>query len=93
MDVFADIAGKIIQAQENIIGPLAIEQAKKVNGLSVDWTKHEIEITGNKKTVLESLVGQYGRLFGRASIEVCKEAVKNLVQQIPKDQLPPSLAA
>ncbi len=93
MDVFCNIAEKIIQAQENIIGPVALEQAKKVSGLNVDWVKRDIQITGNKKTVLESLITQYGHLFGRASIEVCREAVKSLIQQIPKDQLPPSLAS
>ena len=33
MDIFAQIARKIIEEQENIIGPVVLEQAKKVQGL------------------------------------------------------------
>ncbi|MBI2442418.1 MAG: hypothetical protein HYV40_00730 [Candidatus Levybacteria bacterium] len=91
-DVFNQIAEKIIRAQETVIGPIALEQAKKVDGLSVDWSRHEVSVQGNKKSVLDNLIKQYEHLFGRASIEVCKDAVKSLISQLPKDQLPPSLA-
>ncbi|MDP3940795.1 MAG: hypothetical protein Q8Q49_00650 [bacterium] len=93
MDTLSQIAEKIIAAQETIMGPLAIEQAKKVSGLQVDWSKHEVKLQGNEKNVLDSLVKRYELLFGRASIEVCKHAVKSLLPQLPKDQLPSSLAS
>lgn len=92
MDIFAQTVEKIVKAQEDIVGPVAVEQAKKVNGLSIDWARREIKVTGNKKAVLEDLVAQYGHLFGRASIEVCKEAVKGHLADLPKDQIPSSLS-
>lgn len=92
-DVFAKIAEKIIRAQESVIGPLALEQAKKVNGLTLDWSKHEVSIEGNKTGVLDNLVKQYEHLFGLASIQVCRDAAKDLLSDLPKDQLPASLAS
>lgn len=88
MDIFGKIVERIIKEQEGIIGPLALEQAKKVAGLKIDWENHEITVTGNKKTVLEKLVNQYEFLFGRASVEVCKDAVRGIIGEAPKDQIP-----
>jgi len=88
MDVFAQVAEKIIEEQEHIVGPIALEQARKVSGLKVDWTKHEVVLEGNKKDILEDLVKQYEHLFGRASVEVCKDAVKGIISDVPKDQIP-----
>lgn len=91
MDVHAQIAAKIIQAQESIVGPIAFDQAKKVSGLKLGKDDTDIKIEGDKKIVLEQLIKQYEVLFGRASIEVCKNAVRSLVVTVPKDQLPPLL--
>jgi hypothetical protein len=88
MDIFAQIVDKIIKEQEAIIGPIALEQAQKVPGIKMDEIKHEISIDGDKKAILENLVKQYEKLFGPASIEVCRDAVKNLISQAPKDQVP-----
>ena len=88
MDIFAQVAQKIIQEQEKIIGPIALEQAKKVEGLSVDWDKHEVTLIGNEKMVLENLVKKYQSLFGRASVEVCKEAVGSVSDKISSNNLP-----
>jgi hypothetical protein len=91
MDTYAKIAIKIIQEQEGIIGPIALEQANKVAGLSVDWGKHEVAITGDERDVVDHLVAQYEHLFGRASVEVCREAVKDIVISLPQNQRPQSL--
>ena len=50
MDVYEQIAVKIIGGQEAIIGPVAIEQAQRVAGLKVDWAKKEVVVDGNKKS-------------------------------------------
>ena len=88
MDIFAQIAEKIIKEQETIIGPVALEQARKVSGLIINWEKHEVKLEGDKKEIVEKLVEQYEYLFGQASVEVCKDAVKNLLTKIPQDQRP-----
>ena len=88
MTIFAKMAEKIIAEQETIIGPIALEQARKVSGLKVDWQKHEVSIEGNETEVIEKLVEQYEHLFGKASVEACKEAVHDIISQVPKDKIP-----
>ena len=70
---------------------MALEQARKVPGLKVDWEKHEVVLEGNQKEIIEKLVEQYEYLFGRASVEVCKDAVKSIISKVPKDQVPHAL--
>ena len=82
------MAENIIKEQEGIIGPIALEQAKKVDGLSIDWSKHEISFSGDKTEILEKLVEKYKELFGQASIEVCKDAVRSMLEKLPKEQVP-----
>jgi hypothetical protein len=91
MDIFAQMAIKIIKEQESIIGPIALEQAKKVQGLDVDWSKKEAKISGNESATLEKLVEQYQHLFGQTSVEVCKDAVKSMKSDVPTDKMPPLL--
>jgi hypothetical protein len=91
MEVFNQIATKIIEQQQTIIGPVAIEQAKSVSGLKVNWDKKEVTVSGNGAAVIDKLVAQYKELFGKISVEVCKEAASKLVSQLPDDQQPKSL--
>lgn len=92
MDSISQLTVQIIKAQERVIGPIAVEQAKQVSGLTVDWSTKEVSIQGNSSSVLDSLIKQYEGLFGQTSIEVCKSAVKSMLDTVPKDQLPPVLA-
>ena len=87
MEAYSQIISQIIKYQEEIIGPVALEQAKKISGLEVN-TSDNVKITGNAKDILGHLVEQYSRLFGRASIEVCKEAVGSLSDKISQKDLP-----
>jgi hypothetical protein len=90
--IFNQISFRIIHEQELIIGPVAWEEAKKVAGIKViDQAKGEVTIDGDPKEILNRLVAQYSRLFGRVSAEVCKEAVQDLLVELPQDQVPTSL--
>ena len=86
--ISSQIVNKIIKDQELIIGPLAWEQAKKVTGLTIDIAKHEVAIEGDTKDVLEKLVAQYEKLFGQASREVCRDAVRPFLSQVPAEEIP-----
>lgn len=88
MDIYAELVKKIIGEQERIIGPVAMEQARKVPGLVINPDSYEISLNGNKKEILQNLVRQYEKLFGLTSIEVCREAVKGIVAKAPQDQVP-----
>ena len=88
MDIYSEMAQKIIKEQEAILGPVAIEQAQKVAGLTIDANEKNITLNGDKKVIVENLVKQYQSLFGRISVEVCREAVRGLIAQASKDQIP-----
>ena len=83
----AELAKRIIQEQELVIGPLAWREAKKVKGLEIGDRK-QIVMRGDSKEVLADLVAQYEELFGPASREVCREAVRNLVSDFPASVVP-----
>ncbi len=91
MDIFAQMAEKIIKEQESVIGPIALEQAQKVKGLKVDLKNHDISFSGDKTEIVEDLIEQYKKLFGQASVEMCKDAVKGIITQVPASQVPPLL--
>ncbi|HLD81868.1 MAG TPA: hypothetical protein VJA22_01515 [Patescibacteria group bacterium] len=92
MRVFEEIIFTIIKEQELIIGPIAWQEAKKVSGLKIDKNRKTVKITGdNNQKVVDNLVKQYGQLFGQASEEVCKEAVKSIIGQVQEKDIPASL--
>lgn len=92
MTIYDQITTRIIKEQALIIGPIAWEEAKKVAGFHiVDQKSGEVRLDGDPKEVLNKLVAQYSRLFGQVSAEVCKEAVQDLIAELPKDQVPSSL--
>lgn len=83
------IVQAIIKSQELIVGPLAWSEASKVSGLRVKG--QEISISGDGKKILEFLVKQYETLFGLASVEACKDAVRPLLPNIGEVDLPKNL--
>lgn len=85
------IAIQIVKEQEKIVGPLAWSEAKKVKELKI--TDHNVVVEGDAKSALEKLVNQYAGLFGRASIEVCRDAIKNLISDVDPKELPDVLQA
>jgi len=93
MTIFDQMSIRIIKEQELIIGPLAWDEAKKVSGIQIiDKKKEEIIIqNGDSRLVIDRLVAQYERIFGRASHEVCREAVKDLVAGMSLEEIPSSL--
>jgi hypothetical protein len=93
MNALDEIAVKIIQEQALVIGPLAWSEAGKVTGLHiVDSKKGEVDL-GNTdpKAVVDRLVDQYERLFGRASHEVCRDAAASLIAGMSQNDVPLSL--
>jgi len=92
MDTYALIAEKIIERQESIIGPVAIEQAAQVKGLLIDWKARKVSIADSDEAhIIDELVQVYQALFGQISVEVSKEAAHSLISQLKPDQLPSSL--
>lgn len=91
LQLFDQIVEKIIEQQEAIIGPVAVEQAKKVRELKINWPQHLVDIDGNPQQAIDELVAQYKELFGQIAVQVSKEAVAAIMAQLPADQQPKSL--
>ena len=86
---FKQLIRAIIKGQESIIGPLAWSEAGKVSGITV--TDGEVSLSGDGKTIISSLVAQYKTLFGQASVEACKDAVRPLLPKMKDVDIPKSL--
>ncbi|OGE84254.1 MAG: hypothetical protein A3B23_00390 [Candidatus Colwellbacteria bacterium RIFCSPLOWO2_01_FULL_48_10] len=92
MEIFAQIAIRIIKEQELIIGPLAWDEARKVAGLNiVNQSTGEVAFNGEKTDILNRLVAQYEHLFGRASREVCHDAAAPFLADMLPAEVPASL--
>lgn len=90
-DIFEQIAEKIIEQQEAVIGPVAVDRAKLVQELKINWPQHDVDISGSPQTAIDELVAQYKELFGQIAVETCKDAVASILAQLPKEQQPKSL--
>ena len=89
---FTKIVVRIITEQGNIIGDLAWNEAAKVEGLDiVDRANGIITLTGDPKNVIDTLVSRFEKLFGKLSREVCREAVVDLIADIPTKDVPATL--
>ena len=78
----------IVVQQQSIIGPLAIEQANHVSGLKISSDIHSIEYDRDGTQVLSDLVHQYETLFGQASVEACKESVRQILGEVDQKEVP-----
>lgn len=91
MTSFSQIPLRIIKEQELIIGPIAWDEASKVGGLIIDQSHSFVSFAGDEKDIINHLVAQYENLFGKASHEVCREAVQDLIAEMSPEEIPSSL--
>ncbi len=91
MDTILKIPIRIIKEQELVIGPLAWDEASKVSGLTIDQSHNSVSFSGDGKDAINRLVAQYERIFGRASHEVCRDAVRDIISEMSPDEIPSSL--
>lgn len=82
------IVKSIVYQQCQIIGPMAVHEANKVSGLQVSLDFQTITVQGDSKEILTNLVRQYERLFGQASVEACKDSVKEVLPKISASDIP-----
>lgn len=81
MDIYGQMVSLIIKEQQNIMGQIALKEATKVSGLTVN-TIDDIVFDGDRIDILNRLVKQYEKLFGNASVEICKEAIEPLTDKL-----------
>lgn len=90
MDILAEIAQHIVREQELIIGPLAREEANQVDDIVVR-DNGTVLMLGDRKIAINQLVARYERLFGRASVQVCRDAAAPLLPSLKFEEIPDSL--
>lgn len=93
MDIYGQIATKIIEQQELVIGPVAVQQAQEVEGLVVNWgDEHSVVVDQVRAPeLIDKLVGQYAELFGQIAIVTSKEVASRYSSQLTPDKIPKSL--
>ncbi len=64
-----------------------------MSGLQIiNMEKGEVNIEGgDPRGTVDNLVAQYERIFGKASREVCKDAVKSIISSMSTEEVPESL--
>ena len=78
---------KIIREQTLIVGPLARNLVEGLDDLVFN-DDVDVEIKTDPKKALEEVVEQYGKVFGKTSIEVCKRVVRNMPSGFTESELP-----
>lgn len=66
----------IVNTQKQIIGPLALDMARRVDNITI--INGSVEITGDPLTVLHKLVKEYEVLFGELSVKVSRDSIKEM---------------
>lgn len=87
LTLYSTLATNILRSQILVIGPLAIDQAKKVVGITIE-SGNIVTLKGNGKELLSDLVKQFEQLFGAASVEACKDAIKESQLSLSPSDLP-----
>ncbi len=92
-DLLQEMTVKIIREQELVIGPLAWIEAAKVTGLQViDQRAGTVLLNdADPKSIIDRLIAQYEKLFGRASHEVSRDAVRSIIANMSPEEVPSSL--
>ena len=91
MDTIFKIPIRIIKEQELVIGPLAWEEAGKVSGLIISQTHDSVTFSGDSKDVINRLVAQYEKIFGKTSHAVCHDSVQDIIAELSPEEVPSSL--
>lgn len=91
-NIYAQMIQRIIKEQRAIIGPVAFEVVDQIKGLKVDKKTLSPNFKeADQVRIINNLVKGYESLFGRASVEVCRDAVKDLVAKMEAEEVPTTL--
>lgn len=80
----------IVLQQMEVIGPLAITQARKAHGITVSDQGRVtlIEKSLSMGDVLVNVVHLYERIFGKTSVELCRDAIRETKISLTATDLP-----
>jgi len=77
----------ILSEQKQIIGPLALDLAKQAQGIKfID--EQSVEFEADPKSALGNLILMYQTVFGKSSVEVCRNALLRTNLGFTPEELP-----
>lgn len=88
LDLYAQAIEKIISEQEQIIGPIAVEQLSSIPGLKIDWPNHSVWVEGDSAEIVNQVIIRYRNFFGPAAVEVCKDAARDIIPRFGAQPTP-----
>lgn len=77
----------IVKEQSLIVGPLAVTLLNDLSAFLL-LNGSDVDIKSDPIDVLERVVSQYKKVFGQASVEVCRKVVSNPSFQFQPSELP-----
>lgn len=90
---FSQLAQRIIEEQERVVGPLAWEEAQQVKGISVDPTARTVTFSQAPRAAIDHLLQHYETIFGRAAREASRGIVKQFYARFPAEEQPAAVNA
>ncbi|MBU2561170.1 MAG: hypothetical protein KKD17_02650 [Nanoarchaeota archaeon] len=78
----------IIEQMETIIGPVAMAQARQVEGLEIG---KKIAIKGDPQKAIHDLLDRYKSLMGPVAITIAKKGAKQVLEKNPGLKVPAEL--
>ena len=88
MEKYTQAIEKIVIAQKQVIGPVAIQLAANVDGLEVDVNSEAVTLSGDPKQTMELLINAFASIFGEASIRLSVEEVVKANLGFSSEELP-----
>jgi len=86
--MYKKLIESIINQTERIIGPVAIMQAKKVNGLRITT---RVAIKGDPQKILKELLKNYRLIIGDSALTIAKKGAESILKNNPKLKVPNEL--
>lgn len=80
--IYCDIVKSIINKMKRLIGPVAITQAKMVNGLNI--TKNKITIKGDYNKIINEFLSRYERIIGPSFRTIAIRTTKPILKKYQK---------
>ena len=88
MSDYTKMIRSIINQMENVIGPVATTQAKRVEGLVIN---KKISIKGKPQNAIKDLIERYKSLMGPVALTIAKKGAKPILEKNPKLKVPKEL--
>lgn len=81
------VASAIIEGQRAVMGPVAVNLAQRVPGITID-AGGDVSVAGDGITAIEHLVQQYSSVTGKLGVRMCFQAARPVLDRYPDVAIP-----